>query len=404
MPDLPGVAQAPPVGSMHALPLRRDEAGVTSHSRGSFSSMPAAPLRTLRYTLSWLTGRDSLAVREIQLDRDGTAVPATLLQPRRARDPLPAWVVMHGITRPGRAHPQLVRFTRAVASGGCAVLVPEVPEWRDLRLATDLTVPTVQASLAALDELPEIAHRPVGLVGFSFGAPQAIAASAHPDLRDRIAGVVGFGGFCDLERTLRFQFTGHHEWKGQHYHLQPDPYGRWIAGGNYLTEVPGHEGEAGVAEALLRLAMLAGDVGVMAWEPVFDEAKRELRNALSPAQQEVFDLFAPLTRDEPDREVAEGMATALAEAGQRVEPTLQAAQVFPDVRGPIHLIHGRQDRLIPFSEAFRLRNALPAGVVAGPTVTSLFAHSSQDPFPGLLGGARETAAFFRALSRALGLV
>lgn len=360
--------------------------------------------RAFRYTFSWLTGRASLIQRELLLDRAGTTVPATLLLPRRARRPVPAWIVLHGITRPGRSHPALVRFTRAVAAGGCAVLVPEVPEWRDLDLATDLTVPTVDASLVALAKQPEVARRPAGLVGFSFGAPQAIAASAHPTLRGRIAGVVGFGGFCDLERTLYFQFTGEHEWRGDQHHLRPDPYGRWIVGANYLTAIPGHEGRGAVADALRRLAALAGDAGVMSWDAVFDEPKAELRAALSPEDREVFDLFASTSPGRPDEKEAEAMAVALAEAGRRVEPALEATRTFGEVEGPVHLLHGRQDHLIPFSETFRLSKALPAGVVHGPTVTSLFGHSAQDPFPGIVQGARETAAFFRALAGVLGVV
>jgi pimeloyl-ACP methyl ester carboxylesterase len=324
--------------------------------------------------------------------------------PRERPGPLPTWVVLHGITRPGRAHPQLVRFTRALAASGCAVLVPEVPEWRELSLATELTVPTVCASLAALEEVEAVDSRLVGLVGFSFGAPQAIAASTGPELSGRVAGVVGFGGFCDLERTLHFQFTGDHDWDGRRHRLRPDPYGRWIVGANFLTAVPGHEDEAAVAHGLRRLAMMAGDAGVMSWDPMFDPAKATLRDALPPEHRPVFDLFAPMSPAEPDHGAGEAMAIALAEAGRRVEPSLEAIQAFGEVRVPVHLLHGRQDHLIPYSEAFRLRDALPQKVVTGPTVTSLFGHSSQDPFPGLVEGARETAAFFKALTRVLGLV
>ena len=176
--------------------------------------MPGSPARTFHYIRSWLTGRDDLVSRELVLDRGGTQVPGTFLAPRGRRGPLPAWIVMHGITRPGREHAQLARFTRALAAGGCAVLLPEVPEWRRLDLAPTTTLPTVLAALRALESLEDVDAGRVGLAGFSFGSPQAIAASAHPDLRGRLAGVVGFGGYCDLERTVLFQLTGRHEWGG----------------------------------------------------------------------------------------------------------------------------------------------------------------------------------------------
>ena len=41
-----------------------------------------------------------------------------------------------------------------------------------------------------------------------------------------------------LERTLACMLTGDHEWDEQTYQLEPDPYGRWVVGGNYVTRVP----------------------------------------------------------------------------------------------------------------------------------------------------------------------
>ena len=34
------------------------------------------------------------------------------------------------------------------------------------------------------------------------------------------------------------------------YRMDPDPYGRWIVGGNYLTRIPGLEDAGDVASAL----------------------------------------------------------------------------------------------------------------------------------------------------------
>lgn len=367
--------------------------------------MPASSARTFHYIRSWLTGRDDLAVSEIMLERGGVGVPATFSRPRGALGPLPAWVVLHGITRPGREHAQLVRFTRAVASGGCAVLVPEVPEWRALDLAPSLTAPTVLASVAALQREPTVDAGRIGLVGFSFGAPQALAAAARPDLRERLAGVVGFGGYCDLERTVHFQLTGEHEWEGRSYHLRPDPYGRWIVAANYITAVPGLEDAGPVAQGLRKLAMLAGDRGVMSWAHELDPVKEDIRSGLGPRRhREVFDLFAPPSGREPEGEAREEIAHALAAAARRVEPAIEPAPQLTRVPGPVHLLHGRQDHLIPFTEMLRLARALPDGVETRATVTPLFGHSARDALPGLLYGAREGVRFVRALAGVLGVV
>ncbi|MGD8321832.1 MAG: hypothetical protein PVJ02_15395 [Gemmatimonadota bacterium] len=367
--------------------------------------MPSVPLRTFHYIRSWLTGRDDVASREVVLHRGDTTVPATLLTPGKSRKPIPAWIVLHGITRPGRGHGQLVRFTHAVAQGGCAVLVPEVPEWRELALAPGLTVPTVMASLRALRSEPDIRPGPVGLLGFSFGAPQAIAASAHPEIGPHLAGVVGFGGYCDLERTVLFQLTGDHEWNGTSYHLRPDPYGRWIVAANYLTAVPGLDDAHDVAEGLRCLAAEAGDRGIMSWDPCFDPLKDEIRGGLRAGRhRDVFDLFAPPSGREPERAQAEEMGHALAAAARRVDPSIEPEPLFSGAPGPVHLLHGVRDHLIPFTEIRRLERALPTGIRSRTTVTPLFGHSAHDPVPGWWEGAREGVRFVRALSAVLGLV
>ena len=207
------------------------------------------------------------------LDRDGTIVPATLLRPRAPASPLPGWVVMHGITRAGRGHAQLVRFARAIASTGAVVIIPEVPEWRRLDLAPHLTAPTIRSAIDALRKTPDVHEGPFGLVGFSFDAPHTVAAAGDPRLRADIAGAVSFGGYCDLGRTIHFMMTGQHEHDGHEISLRPDPYGRWIVAANYLTDAAGYEDAVDVADALRRLAALAGDTGAPAWSPQYDRAK-----------------------------------------------------------------------------------------------------------------------------------
>lgn len=367
--------------------------------------MPPPTLRTARFVRTWLTGRDDVRARELALDRGDRRVAATLLTPGDAPGLLPAWVVLHGITRPGRSHRQLVRFTRALAEVGFAVLIPEVPEWRELDLAPELTLPTIEASLRAMGGLRgELSDAPPGLLGFSFGAPQALAASGHPALSGRVGGVGGFGGYCDLERTIVFQFTGLHDYRGEAHRLRPDPYGRWIVGANYLTSVPGMEDAEPVARALRRLAAEAGDAGVIAWDPRFEPSKLAFRGGLTAAHREVFDLFAPPGDREPDVTAAEEMGHRLAAAARRVEPGIEPTPLLASIPGPVHLLHGRRDHLIPFTEMLRLDEALPTGIQAHATVTRLFGHSSQDPLPGWreLGG--EATLFLRALSGMLSMV
>jgi pimeloyl-ACP methyl ester carboxylesterase len=371
--------------------------------------MPPLSSRTLRYARAWLAGPSHLVEEDIVLDRSGVEIPASIVRPSGQAAAAPAWVVMHGITRPGRAHAQLVRFTRALASAGLVTIVPDVPEWRALRLSPHLTMPTIEAAIRGLRDAGLGRAGPVGVVGFSFGAPHAIASAGDPRTRDTIAGVCGFGGYGDIESTFRFMMSGEHEWGGRTYVHRPDPYGRWIVAANYLTGIPEHGDAEDVADALRRLAARAGDHGAPSWDPVYDPFIAELRTSVAEERRQLFDLFAQTSdRSEEGARVASAapasaldLAEGLAEAARRIDPTVEPARALAEVDHRVRLIHGRNDHLIPFTEAYRLRAALRS-TDARVTVTRLFGHSAQDPFPAR-SALREVTAFARALDEVLHL-
>jgi dienelactone hydrolase len=333
-------------------------------------------------------------------------LPASVYRPAGVTRALPGWVVLHGLTRTGRQHPSLVRFARAVASAGNVVFVPEIPEWRALRVAPAVTVGTIAAAVLALQQRDDVRHDRVGIFGFSFGATQALVAASQPATAALLAGIAAWGGYCDLRRLFRFGLTGLHEIDGTTYHTRPDPYGAWIIAGNYLTEVPGHEDAAPVADAVLSLAREAGDRGLYAWEPVFDESKRRLREPLSARHRELFDMLAPATdRARPAEERVLQLADDLADTVVRVDPLLEPRPFLPAVGVPVVLAHGRDDRLIPFSETLRLAQHVPPARVRSITITALFQHSGGTRSGlGPVGIAREGARFLLLLRRVLRLV
>ena len=362
---------------------------------------------TLRFLKQYLRPTDTatLAVETIYT-RGSEVLPATVYRPARGPRTLPGWVVLHGLTRPGRAHPGLQRFARAVASAGNVVLVPEIPEWRDLRVAPAVTIDTIRQAVRALQERSDVRHEHVGLFGFSFGATQALIASADEQTSKLLAGVAAWGGYSDLRRLFRFGLTGEHELDGVTYRSDPDPYGCWIMAGNYLERVPGYEGAGVVAAALHDLAIEAGEKGLYAWDPAFDPSKRALRDRLDAGSRELFDLIAPeTTAPRRDHERVLQLAEALAATALAADPLLDPQPFLADVRVPILFSHGRDDRLIPFTETIRLSRAVPQHRVRSTVITSLFQHSGGTQSGlGPLGVAREGARFALLLRRVLSLV
>lgn len=364
--------------------------------------MSTAVGRTARYTRAWYTGRTDVVTEELRLDRDGTTIPATLFHPRRDALDLPAWVVVHGLTRSGRAHPQLVRFTRAMASAGLACIVPEVPEWTRLDMAPGLTAPTIAAALDGLRSTGIVRQARVGALGFSFGAPHVFAAATHPRLSDAIAGVCAFGGYCGLEPTIRFMMTGRHEWAGRIHATRPDPYGRWIVAANYLTAAPEHADAHDVAQALRSLARHAGDVGAASWDPRYRPVMDALRVEVAESRRPLFDLLVSTEAPVPDDPRALALAESLSSAARASDPDVDAGAALGRFEGAAHVLHGRTDHLIPFTESHRLARALSAATTRL-TITRLFGHSTEDPFP-VLRAMREVPKFARAITAVLGTV
>src|SRR5690606_9493858 len=190
----------------------------------------------------------------------------------------------------------------------------------------------------------------------------------------RLRAIAAWGGYCDLHRLFHFGFTGEYEYDGVIHRTEPDPYGAWVMGANYLTHVPGLEDHDDVAHALARLADESGRRGIFAGDPIYDDFKRELRAKLPGSRHEVFDLLAPLTGAKPDSGQGEWLAQALAEAALAVDPLLDPGPLLPTLPVRTLLAHGRDDRLVPFTETLRLGALVPDQCRDSLTVTSLFAH------------------------------
>ena len=339
-----------------------------------------------------------MSLHETEIARDGAPVPATLVLPTRRRGALPGWIALGGLSRMGRFHPQLMRFAKSLASTGAAVLVPEIPEWRRLRVTPGVAAPTIRGCVDWLRTCSEVRPGKVGLIGFSFGAPQVAVAGSREDLADHVAGIVLFGSYCCLDRTIRCALTGEHEWDGARYELSPDPYGRWVLGWNHLTDIPGYEDAHDVAAALHQLAYAASGQRIPAWEPYHDRMIEQLGSALPMKRRRLFDLFAtPSSAARPEREECLALAERLVEACRRMEPLLEPASELARVSLPTRLFHGRGDRLIPFTEGMRLMASLPDRARQGLTVTGLFNHSADRSAGSLIDRAREGMTFFRAL-------
>lgn len=330
--------------------------------------------------------------------------------PIAGRDPVPAWVLLHGITVKGRHHEAVRRMARSLAAAGHLAVVPETPAWTDLQVAPDETERAVRAGLELVHRWPV---RRVGVMAFSVVAPWALAAVAGKPRRG-VDGIASFGGYADIRRLIRAMIIGEHDWDGQTYRYTPDPYGRWILGAALLPLLPddryGPRAEREtVARTLRMLARTAGLHGAAAFTPAYDDLIAACRQTLPPRAAAAFDLLAPPSaRVIPERSEGLDLANQLADAAQGTQSALDPSeQQLRSLTIPVALMHGKADSLVPFTETLRLAAALPPGVCRDLTVTRLLGHTKTGEAERLRNPAALTAEawrFVRAIRRMLRLV
>lgn len=354
--------------------------------------------RAVRFSSAWRAPSRSLTSSDILIPgSDGaSSIPGTVIRPKGSGER--GWVVLHGMTRPGRAHPELQRFARALASTGASVLVPEIREWMELDFAPERAQEVIRASVDWLENSPDIVTPGAMLVGFSFGAPQALLAASDARLAGKIQGVVGWGGYADIERAFRFSFTGVHEWEGKPYRQTPDPYARWVIGKNCIPLSPTLSAHGEVAGALYRLACAAGEKRVPVRGPAGDRLRGELRSALPSGDRPLFDVFAPPSTQEPDASAADSVIDDLVPAIRRALPLVEPLPLIRKLPVATRLLHSRSDQLIPFTETLRLARALEGKAPSLRTrLTGLFGHSGPAKTGSGWMRARENLRFLESL-------
>jgi pimeloyl-ACP methyl ester carboxylesterase len=207
-------------------------------------------------------------------------------------------VLVHGYAPAGKDEPRVQEAAALLARAGFDVAVPTVPGLTQGRLRP-VDVDPVVATLAT--------HAgPAVLVGVSVGAGPALLAAADPAVRERVAVVLSLGGYASAPALLRFFLTGEYGFDGIRGRVVHEPeVVRWFLEANAdLLDVPAREALADPARATAVLASPPPEVA-------------ELLAALSP---------------------------------ERVAGAISARLV---------LIHGVDDRAVPYTESLRMAAARP---------------------------------------------
>jgi dienelactone hydrolase len=272
----------------------------------------------------------------------------------RGRTGPPGLVLVHGIHRLGTGEPRLVRFARALAQSGVAVLTPAVRELADYTV----DVRSIDTIGAAAHALRTRLARKVGVMGMSFAGGLSLLAACDPRFEAEIGMVVAVGAHDDAARVARFFATSRIERAvGTTASLTAHRYG-------VLVFVYAHADRFFPAEDMpIARAALA------LWLAEERDQARSAASSLSAPTRELLErLF--------DRELEQvtqpflGVVDDDRAALEAVSPHGRLARL----RVPIFLLHGAGDTVIPATETEWLAREVPAGVLREVLVSRALLH------------------------------
>ncbi|MCA9607321.1 MAG: alpha/beta hydrolase [Myxococcales bacterium] len=292
------------------------------------------------------------------------------------RRPSGATLVVPGLHYLGPADVRLDRFNAILASSGQLVLCPFLPEFRRARVGTSL-VPDTLAAWDALAALPEAPHRRPGIFSISFGSYPAIHVAAQRDP----GALTIFGGYQSFDEAIRFSLEGD---PGRPH----DPLNRPVVFINLLEHLPDLPPEPErLAEAwLVFIRRTWGKLEMK--EGGYVELAHRMSARLPETHRPLFEMGAG---------VREGGVEAIERAlvtGRETLLHLDPTPALPDVRCPITIVHGRDDDVIPYTQAERMHAAAPASHLH---LTGLYAHTGAS-----LPSPRELADELRAMMGIVG--
>jgi dienelactone hydrolase len=281
-------------------------------------------------------------------------MPFTLYRPL-SKDTAPAIVLYHGATPYGEEHPALVQLARALAHVGLIVFVPRLPQLKAV-IIDETSVATMQEFFQNIQGHPSVAPGLISLAGTSFAGGIMLKALLDESMRQPPPrAVMTYGTYCDLELTLRFILTGRVRTEGHEIAVEPDSWGQVIFFYNYLDHIPGNFNRTAVRKVLEYYVQDLGKEG--------DKARDELM----PAERHIVDLI--LT---PGNQESNKLADMVLEHARPVLDALSPSQFYQEINFPIWTFHGRDDRMVPFTEALAMKRLLGRRVRLH--ITNIYAH------------------------------
>jgi hypothetical protein len=294
-----------------------------------------------------------VTLEDVAVETGGRQLGADLYRPAAPRGAL---LLVHGLSRAGRRHPELVRLARLLARHRRLVLVPHFEGMAAFRLSGR-----------------EIAEVGAAIRVLAAAGPALLAAADVPDL----ALTASFGGYADLRHVIVYLTTGAHAFDGRRHVQAPEEYNRW----KLLALLVGFSDDAHDRQRLdaiteRKLADPGADTGA-------------LEAGLGSDGQAILALVRNRRED-----AVPALLAALPAGARAAIERLSPLAVTPRLPGRLVIAHGVGDASIPFTESLRLAQASHGRTSA--VILETFEHTGSRPvWPSLGGRIRDAARLVR---------
>jgi pimeloyl-ACP methyl ester carboxylesterase len=251
-------------------------------------------------------------------------------------------VLVPGAVPDGRDNESLVAFAMTLARARFAVLTPALSGQRELKVQPAHGREVADAFRYLVEREDFSPHGRAGIAAFSYGVGPAVLAALEDDVRARVRFVLGVGGYHDIRASIRFFTTDYFEDNGAPRYLKPDDYGKLVFIKSVLDQIKSRDYRV-TFDAMVS-ARLKG--------PSADFSS--LSKKLGPEGLSVYRLLTNTDPKETPR--------LLAALPQPIVETIDALTLdnkqLQRLTARLLLVHGRNDRLIPYPESLALSNAV----------------------------------------------
>lgn len=311
-------------------------------------------------------GGDELTVRGVRYEPQDGHVTGTYL-------------VIQGLHFEGADDPRMDRFCRVLAAAGFVVMAPLLTDFLELRVTPRAAREVAVACHAAVTMSARRGLPRPAMFSISFGSLPAIEVAASDRFRDALGGLVMFGGFHSFNSAIRFAITKRAFHEGSSIDVPHDPLNAPAVFINLVDFLPVDGDIEPLRRAWLEMARRTWGRQDLRPSDKRTPIAEALAGDLPEAVRELFMIGCGLRAGG-----AALLEVGLARAGEHFAFT-DPSRHLDRIATPVVIGHGRDDDVIPYSEAHKLALALPIGHRHRVHVTGMYGHTgSALPGPGVL--------------------